>query len=150
LSLRLSVSQPITNRLHYSHNDFNQTTKQTIWPQSATATVDAYCPQGPGTRASAGRPVNLGCRHLQHSGSQPPCTSGRRYFWCAEPAGHRTQSREGGPQSVERPESSGVSNVFLRLARKSILFDTLVVKTSKTVTNTLESTSDHFKKNNRG
>jgi hypothetical protein len=32
LSLRLSVSQPITNRLHYSHSDFNKTTKQKIGP----------------------------------------------------------------------------------------------------------------------
>jgi hypothetical protein len=30
LSLRLSVSQPSTNRLHYSHSDFNKTTKQKI------------------------------------------------------------------------------------------------------------------------
>jgi hypothetical protein len=27
LTGRLSVSQPITNRLHYSHRDFNKTTK---------------------------------------------------------------------------------------------------------------------------
>ena len=32
MSLRLSVSQPITNRLHYSHSDFNKTTKQKIGP----------------------------------------------------------------------------------------------------------------------
>ena len=36
LSLRLSVSQPITNRLHYSHSDFNQTTKQKIGPPADT------------------------------------------------------------------------------------------------------------------
>jgi hypothetical protein len=36
VSLRLSVSQPITNRLHYSHSDFNQTTKQKIGPPADT------------------------------------------------------------------------------------------------------------------
>jgi hypothetical protein len=36
LSLRLSVSQPITNRLHYSHSDFNKTTKQKIGPPADT------------------------------------------------------------------------------------------------------------------
>jgi len=36
LSLRLGVSQPSTNRLHYSHSDFNQTTKQKIGPPADT------------------------------------------------------------------------------------------------------------------
>jgi hypothetical protein len=36
LSLRLSVFQPITNRLHYSHSDFNKTTKQKIGPPADT------------------------------------------------------------------------------------------------------------------
>ena len=39
LSLRLSVSQPITNRLHYSHSDFNKTTKQKIGPPADTVIV---------------------------------------------------------------------------------------------------------------
>ena len=39
MSLRLSVSQPITNRLHYSHSDFNKTTKQKIGPPADTVTV---------------------------------------------------------------------------------------------------------------
>jgi hypothetical protein len=44
LSLRLSVSQPITNRLHYSHSDFKKTTKQKIgsndaYPQDANLTL---------------------------------------------------------------------------------------------------------------
>jgi hypothetical protein len=39
LSLRLSVSQTITNRLHYSHSDFNKTTKQKIGPPAATVIV---------------------------------------------------------------------------------------------------------------
>ncbi len=41
LSLRLAVSQPITNRLHYSHSDFNKTTKQKskIGPPADTVTV---------------------------------------------------------------------------------------------------------------
>jgi len=64
--------------------------------------------------------------------------------------GERVESESSGVCVYYCSTSSGVSNVVLRLARKSILFDTLVVKTSKTVTNTLESTSDHFKKNNRG
>ena len=36
MSLRLAVSQPITNRLHYSHSDFNKTTKQKIGPPADT------------------------------------------------------------------------------------------------------------------
>jgi hypothetical protein len=39
LSLRLAVSQPITNRLHYSHSDFNKTTKQKIGPPADTFIV---------------------------------------------------------------------------------------------------------------
>ena len=39
LSLRLSVSQTINNRLHYSLNDFNQTTQQKIGPPAAAAMV---------------------------------------------------------------------------------------------------------------
>jgi hypothetical protein len=39
LRLRLSVSQPITNRLHYSHSDFNKTTKQKIGPAADTVIV---------------------------------------------------------------------------------------------------------------
>ncbi len=39
LSLRLSVLQPITNRLHYSHSDFNKTTKQKIGPPADTVIV---------------------------------------------------------------------------------------------------------------
>ena len=36
LSLRLSVPQPITKRLHYSHSDLNKTTKQKIRPPADT------------------------------------------------------------------------------------------------------------------
>ena len=36
MSLRLSVSHPITNRLHYSHSDFNKTTKQKVGPPADT------------------------------------------------------------------------------------------------------------------
>ena len=36
LSLSLSVSETITNRLHYSHSDFNKTTKQKIGPPADT------------------------------------------------------------------------------------------------------------------
>jgi hypothetical protein len=39
LSLRLSVSQTNTNRLHYSHSDFNKTTKQKIGPPVDTVIV---------------------------------------------------------------------------------------------------------------
>ena len=39
MSLRLAVSQPITNRLHYSHSDFNKTTKQKIGPPADTVIV---------------------------------------------------------------------------------------------------------------
>ena len=39
LSLRLGVSQAITNRLHYSHSDFNKTTKQKIGPPADTVIV---------------------------------------------------------------------------------------------------------------
>ena len=39
MSLRLSVLQPITNRLHYSHSDFNKTTKQKIGPPADTVIV---------------------------------------------------------------------------------------------------------------
>ena len=41
MSLRLSVSQSITNRLHYSHSDFNKTTKQKIGPQLCRTTAFA-------------------------------------------------------------------------------------------------------------
>jgi hypothetical protein len=39
LSLRLSVSQNITNRFHYSHSDFNKTSKQKIGPPADTDIV---------------------------------------------------------------------------------------------------------------
>ena len=39
MSLRLSVSQPITNRLHYSHSHLNKTTKQKIGPPADTVIV---------------------------------------------------------------------------------------------------------------
>ena len=39
MSLRLAVSQPITNRLHYNHSDFNKTTKQKIGPPADTVIV---------------------------------------------------------------------------------------------------------------
>jgi hypothetical protein len=39
LSLRLAVSQSITNRLHYSHSDFNKTTKQNIGPPADAVIV---------------------------------------------------------------------------------------------------------------
>ncbi len=39
LSLGLSVSQPITSRLHYSHSDFNKTTKQKTGPPADTVIV---------------------------------------------------------------------------------------------------------------
>ena len=39
MSLRLGVSQAITNRLHYSHSDFNKTTKQKIGPPADTVIV---------------------------------------------------------------------------------------------------------------
>ena len=41
MSLRLSVSQPITNRLHYSHSDFNKTTKQKIGSPADTVILTA-------------------------------------------------------------------------------------------------------------
>ena len=39
MRFRLAVSQPITNRLHYSHSDFNKTTKQKIGPPADTGIV---------------------------------------------------------------------------------------------------------------
>ena len=39
IQLSLRVSQPITNRLHYSHSDFNRTTKQNIGPPADTVIV---------------------------------------------------------------------------------------------------------------
>ncbi len=45
LSLRLSVSQTITDILHYSHSDFNKTTKQKIGPPAATNGITTEEPQ---------------------------------------------------------------------------------------------------------
>jgi hypothetical protein len=44
LSLRLSVSQTITNRLHYSHSDFNKTTKQSQGLQAESRRRAAAAP----------------------------------------------------------------------------------------------------------
>ena len=76
LSLRLGVSQPITNRLHYSHSDFNQTTKQKIGPPADTERTVIVTSSGITAREPQQNPVLVFSITLTQTRVRPPVWMG--------------------------------------------------------------------------
>jgi hypothetical protein len=72
LSLRLSVSQPITDRLHYSHSDFNKTTKQKIGPPGDKVILTSMTSSGITAREPQQNPLLVFSITLTQKRVRPP------------------------------------------------------------------------------